>query len=164
MGTLKFEEVYPYLPYGLIIQYKIEGWSGAQFYESELIDLNFRSKEANSSCIASHKLADIKPLLIPISEFGAWDEIFMRGLSACVWEEEIFSLAFEYHDDAVECLIYVNDIKYNCTFSYINGNLEFNGDIMFNQWAAFAEMFKQHIDVFGLIERGLALNKLTFKP
>jgi hypothetical protein len=130
----------------------------------DLVTVFVEFEKDNSRQIIYKKNAEnpiCKPLLIPISEFGAWDEIFMKGLTDSGWEEEIFSLAFEYHSEAVECLIYVNDIKYNCTFSYVNGNLEFNGNIQFNQLAAFNEMFRKHIDLYYLIDKGLAINKLN---
>jgi|GEM_PF-6754191 hypothetical protein len=125
-----------------------------------MVELDYKNQCFTVSCEHNGFVKPIwVPLLIPISEFGAWDEIFMKGLTDSGWEEDIFSLAFEYHDEAVECLIYVNDIKYNCTFSYVNGNLEFNGNIQFNQLAAFNEMFRKHIDLYFLIDKGLALNK-----
>lgn len=127
METLKFEEICPYLPYSLIIQYKIEGLFGnVKLYEGELIDLNWRSKEANSSCMASHKLEDIKPLLIPMSEINT----IMK------WPDGEYMMT---------------DIP----------NEHETADGM--QYDTFIMYVERHFDVFRLIERGLALNKLTFK-
>lgn len=161
---LTISDLSPYLPYELKIFIDKSGIATLECLSNTGLNEPFLFSVKERHGLYGYNVWKPKPLLIPISEFGAWDEIFMKGLTHCGWEEEMFSLAFEYHDDAVECLIYVNDIKYNCTFSYINGNVEFHGDIMFNQLAAFNEMFRKHIDLGALIEKGLALNKLTFKP
>lgn len=112
---LTISDLSPYLPYGLKV---FRDCSNSLLYNDAVVEMDcigYIDKVVTFKTGVDYYFDDpeidftIKPLLIPISEFGKWDEIFMKGLTACGWEEEIFSLAFEYHDEAVECLIYVND-------------------------------------------------------
>lgn len=87
-------------------------------------------------------LTEGKPLLLPLSQLG------------------------EQYPKTVRGIRYVDEINKTCMYS-----LDKNGEFydlpeamgLQDVWETFDKLFEQHFDVFGLIDAGLALNKLDYE-
>ena len=131
---ISIEQLAPYLPYGLqIINEKSGKVSELQAAYNEGDELNLMFVDQRNSF--TYKLWPLKPLLIPLSEFD---------------------LSYAY-----------NEINEFHTLGYDNGlfNDAFSDgfSVEYLPYNTMVVLLKHHFDVFGLIERGLALNKLDVK-
>ena len=172
MEKIELKHLAPYLPYGLKIEARIVKFP------------DFSSRILNGYLYEDFKLGDIEiiPILRPLSDlikaipFVPMSELFdvcfesLYGLGS----EDMLSdfIACEDHGDRY--LFHVrgiedNDFEYalwlhldKLWFSFeVN-----NANMMVPQLKIFEKLFELHIDVFGLIEAGLAIdiNTLTNPP
>ena len=102
-----------------------------------------------------------KPLLIPLSELTdeQWIKIFKVGcLNAVppITNNYLEGCTIEHHDMGREVVL-----KGRRSISYYWPEVSFASDIRFNQLAAFNKLYELHADLHGLIDSGLATNKLN---
>lgn len=148
---LLIEHIAPYLPYGLM---------GLFFSKKDLLfgidGDNILSSLNNGNCL----IKDFKPLLVPLSEFTNehWRNVFECGFNNNINKGYRSMDDFEYikHDNAIELLLGM------LALSLDFDNIQFNTEPRaFNQLAAFKKIYQLHGDLNKLIEKGLAINKLT---
>lgn len=162
--NLEIKHLAPYLHYGLKIQYVVRAFFDDKLYIGDLIDLNCRENMANSSCVLSHKIVDVKPLLLPLTAltYKQWISVVMAGLTNVTPLHLDGYLqrgkSIEETNYGIEIIISGGDsISFDfkcCQFS--------DSGMRFNQRAAFEKLHELHADIFGLIDAGLALNKLDY--
>lgn len=134
---LKLEEVLPYIPYG--VDFKISDYELHLKARTCLIDnvnpYSLIGFKLNDGLVSYCALSDVKPILRPFAEFVMIEEIM-----------DEFSL-FEL------------ELIHNSFFATGTRSLNCLDRINLTQAQL---MFKHHIDVFGLIGRGLAydINKI----
>lgn len=143
MKKLELRHIAPYLPYEL--QFKdpetiapgvmvsiVTGMVGLLLYE-------------NTDNIEYYELSDIKPLLIPLSELN---NIIPTINSECT-PYQILQSRFNYPT--------LRSFQYN--FIYGDVEVDMGSTMQVIGYSIFQQLFEWHIDAFGLIDAGLALNK-----
>lgn len=165
MKKLTIECIAPFLPYGL--------QCNGVFFKNEILQ---GLCEFDNTCFFHNDEIDlsewvyldsIKPLLLPLNELTVddWTNVFNAGLDNAFPSLPNFSggrrLNFEFHDKAIEAIIFDNEFSHNLVYAW--EEKAFSIDIRFNQLSAFECLFKLHADMFGLIEKGLAIDKTTIK-
>lgn len=128
---LELKEVAPYLPYGLKVKYKGQ--------IKELLGLKNHSPWSSQTMVCVNKGEwtyeyEIKPILRPLSD--------LQNKELDFWIE--FELKTNQFDAE-----YLIEALVNKTF--------FAKDIHFS-FKIYQALFEMHFDVFGLIEKGLAIN------
>lgn len=152
MNTLTLKELAPYLPYGVEMNTKLKG-----------LKLNISSLGHNYIGIEYVLDKQIKPILYPLSMLT--QEIEHNGEKFVPIKKlaKIFADYSGYNDDIQiykgKCLCYS---KTSSTEFRFNGrDFIFNDKITTGQYFLYQELFKWHFDAFGLIEKGLAIDKTT---
>ena len=170
MEKLNITHLAPYLPYGLKCQIDLG--------QNEIIVTDSWGLKTGSDYPASYynegkryglMLSQIKPLLHPLSDLykeidgKVGIEEIAKMLSGTVLVDKIdgcctnlsyFKCTF---DDGFEELI----INENCEGwyrSYFDKNQPSTGRNVINQFEVFTYLFQHHYDVFGLIDKGLAID------
>ena len=140
---LKKEEITPYLPYGLKVLSSFS--ESATISSLHLTDLESR-KAVNLQLdgvpitFRGDNLDSIKPILRPLSDLTK--EIEVNGNKFIPYEDD-------YLSDAI------------CSYENLDLLCEYNGDISNDSTIPYPIMsllFQWHFDVFGLIEKGLAID------
>lgn len=93
-----------------------------------------------------------KPLVIPLDQLteAQWIEVFKAGTSNQLGEIDINTNVIGINGDGFYLRYWVD-------------MMNFEGLWTFNQLAAFAKLHELHADLHGLIEKGLAINKLDYE-
>ena len=130
MEKLELRHLAPYLPYGL----KIQGQTHGDIEELEMLsELSVYVKSQNSTAYGAWAdLFDIKPLLRTMSELT---ENEMRNLHHLYRPKEMAT------DKLCDLIFYWG-----------------NTTDLFDIQSVFEYLYKNHFDVFGLIEKGLAVS------
>lgn len=168
MEKLTYELLSPYLPYKLQICYRVldleNGNPDTDNPDDRMKDCIMEMNGARlDNCLLPEtdrwydKNAIFKPLLIPLSllTIENWVDVFnagndMKDLGKLVVCEKYGRTHIQID----------NDTK----FSFNPNNNSFYTLYPFHQLVAFNKLFELQADLFGLIEKGLAINKLTIKP
>jgi len=134
---VEIKHIVPYLPYELKVIHEEAPTPltvyGISIYDNKMVNIAGNSTLSIERC---------KPLLLPISELG-------RQAPKTVVGRRL-----------------VDEINKNCMYS-----LDRYGDFydlpeamsVDDVWETYEGLFKYHFDVFGLIDQGLALNKLDYE-
>lgn len=140
INKLKLKHLTPYLPYQLMI---------LNTQENKLINLlsissdGFLNKESYDSGVKPFNINQIKPVLRPISSMSI-EEI--EELQDTVKDEDIYISVSKTN-------IWIED---NTSDPY-GGHMELHIDVLYE---AYEWLFKNHFDIFNLIRRGLAIEKI----
>lgn len=168
---LELKDLAPYLPYG--IKVNLCDLQGELKYENRAIrsfDIRMGFKDFNLVCERSrvYYLDSIKPILRPLSDLNKNIEINERQstipmikLATIAFPKSIkFEIIKDYVSLGQEYSFHFNknELSFECMQGY-NGK-KWNIDCYVpNQFELFQYLFKWHFDVFGLIEKDLAINK-----
>lgn len=146
----------PYLPYGLNVLW-LEETQEDVFTTSSGVPMEMTADNIIHFCTHNNST---KPLFMPLSE-----------LTVDVMKEIYSDVnAPEHMPGYCDCdTIGFNGKEFTHTFE---GDISYDGGYEFerttqrldNQYELITGLFKRHYDYFNLIEKGLALNKLTFMP
>lgn len=150
-SKLEIKHLAPYLPHG--IQVKLEFLEDCElpwYYEDKEI---FTLEGMMLDWYNSSNITSINPLLLPLSEFTdpQWIEVIRAGYDG---HERQSVPNIIRHSSAIEIDMFLKVT----TYDFNNRQFE-SGCYKFNQLAAFEELYKLHGDVFGLIDKGLAIDK-----
>ena len=179
--TLQLEHLCGYLPYGLKMQID---WPNGNISTGllksiglhpgiggeDLLTIFVEIEKDNSRQFIfrkNQKKYMVKPLVIPLSELTReqWMEIFQAGidnLKVPVPKHLLGDLHLELTDMAAELFTdFCNQVNDSISFYFVEK--QFSTDLRFNQLAAFNKIYELHGDLHGLLEKGLALNKLTYE-
>lgn len=145
MEKIELKHLACYLPYGLKIMAKIESQiENHPFEHCDIVNVNLLSKsltirhmvgiDKDVEYITYKNFEDIKPILRPLSDYKDVNEDAMVNLNIDISDQLIIA---------------------DCANGYFNPQ-----DLMYRV----AEIcFENHIDVFGLIDKGLAIDINTLK-
>ena len=166
---LELKHLAPYLPYGLIVEF--EGTNGmiASYYypagrkfgmppheawfNSGVLSLEDEDKDSELSCAINYK--QVKPILRPLSDLTK--EIEHNG-EKFVPIIELFPLFFRKPEHAE--MVCNQELDYAECHYYGGGALYINTNhILDNRYELIDKLFEWHFDVFGLIDKGLAIEK-----
>lgn len=145
---LEMRHITPYAAYGL---------TGMIRGDVDIVtELCFEHKLVSFLNHGTYVLKCFKPLLIPLSELTneQWLSVFNSGNSM---KDLGLIGAVSLHG---RTHIKSDELGDETIMSFNPANNSFYSLYPFNQLVAFEKLFELHIDVFGLIESGLALNKL----
>ncbi len=132
MEKLELKHLVPYLPYGLKIRVRLNRFScgaGGKLYTDKDVELTY--KNITKFQPMKH-YNSVKPILRPLSEIKQFEDI-MDEFSEFSWN------AFEEH-----FLCNILGRSLNC-FDNVN-------------YTIMELCFKHHLDIFGLIDKGLAVS------
>lgn len=144
---LTLEHMAPYLPYKLkgfykntkSINYELESLANDN---CGLCNYSIFTESVNSS------FKNFKPLLHPLSKLTQEIEHNGEKLKLINFIPEY---CFEYHSRHVKKRLFDNEANTQAVIEYI--------DVMSLSYSSMLLLFKYHFDVFGLIEKGLAIEK-----
>lgn len=149
INKLKLKHLTPYLPYKLKV---VEWYLGKQIHDEFIVDcVNWDGENIGGSDATldsfelerTFNLRDIKPILRPISSMSI-EEI--KELQDIVKDEDIYISVSKTN-------IWIED---NTSDPY-GGHMELHIDVLYE---AYEWLFKNHFDIFNLIRRGLAIEKI----
>ena len=167
---LELKHLAPYLPYGLMASasnydLNINGFIG-EICSWECSNSEFRIWNVDELHSELVSIGSIKPILRPLTSMK-WEEA--RELMSIVIDDDVISCidieasALENKVEIISCTLYGeykividnydSDIK--AYYEYYNGQI----DSYLVTYQAFQCLFKNHFDIFGLIEAGLAVEK-----
>lgn len=170
MEQLQINHIAPYLPYGL----KYQGYYGGVSTMRDIKHIRDYNEETDEYTpniqVDGYTIEFIKPLLHPLSdlykeidgEVGIVEiakmlsgTVLVDKIDGCCTNLSYFKCTFE--DYGFEELI----INENCEGwyrSYFDKNQPSTGRNVINQFEVFTYLFQHHYDVFGLIDKGLAID------
>jgi hypothetical protein len=150
--TIKLKHIAPYLPYKLMVHNFL---SGKQY---ELSVTSYIGDIQNKTESIKNVLAGIsKPILRNMKDL--MKEIEVNG------EKFVPIEKFEIGDDSIADLTDTSTIEYNPGNIKLIASLQWIAehnaifDLIFLPYGVIQKLFEWHFDVFGLIEKGLAITK-----
>lgn len=138
MEKLELKHLAPYLPYGL--KFEVQGsLSSVEIKEAtgfKLEHLSYINKHVYQIYfnVYGYEFKDIKPILRPLSDLTKEHTLELKNDNdGCSWAEKLLGKNLRF-------------------FNYLTYKP------MFNNYWEFESLVENHFDVFGLIEKGLAVN------
>lgn len=166
MKTLTVEHLAPYLPYQLTGVW-IPPWkkTGKVFRMASLTSVGsiFLIRSTKTRVTADARpIGEFKPLLMPLAQLIVGDNNGMYQLNCMRGVATPFEKYNEFFDDG-ECI----GCKWGGVFSFYferqtTSFYDNQQSGISPQYDMFQYLFKNHFDVFGLIEAGLAIDKTTY--
>lgn len=150
---LELKHLAPYLPYGLKVKHFDDERSIKSICDIVHISTDDEVCLINSMYEYYERIEDIKPLLLPLSAFTdeQWIEVFKTGQPFGAGDLHRSKNGATYYAESGGQISYSQNWKH------------FTASTIFNQLAAFNKIYELHGDLHGLIESGLAINKLDIK-
>lgn len=173
MEKLTIEHLAPYLPYGLTVKFRNGSIERMDMVGDEIIHcFNIKGTSGHNWPIG---FDDVKPLLIPLSELTlsigeinpllSLTKMALTQIWGDTFELKVINIV---RAEIGGGIIAESDPQYRIGFSvdFENGQRDFkltinSQEMMLDKLVLFQKLFEWHFDVFGLIEKGLAINKLT---
>ena len=173
--TLELKHLVGYLPYGLKCRVK-----GYDDFEVDGVSLATK-KISQSDCLDSYdleltfKVSECKPILRPLSDLTKEIDGVVHLVELAEIQCECDILDYKLQSKVIGGIStfginYINDDYGSMVFGYdtFNGfglHIKPMNDILFvsNQLKLYEYLFKNHFDVYGLIEKGLAIDVNTIE-
>ena len=168
---LELKHIAPYLPYGLQVNandsdLRIKNFTGEisswEYYDTRFNVWNEYKLESHTVSIGS-----IKPILRPINSMTK-EEAYEFGILAVgeadMEDKEIGVGVMKLMRDTYPTIVYQDqeDEEYSVIIQFSSIGVYMSGIAMMS-YEAYEWLFKNHFDVFDLIEKGLAINKTEIK-
>lgn len=163
---LELKHITPYLPYDLQVKCYDNVWSVEGFRKGVSLFL------MDDSVLTSADLSDVKPILRPLSSMSkkeAYDllSLVVFDLTVDIEDMENLIIKRDLNEIIIKCT-FKNSIYYDTLFSlYISGerilytSTDNDGEEpLLTSYSMYEHLFSNHFDVFGLIDRGLAIEGL----
>lgn len=157
---MELKEIVGYLPY----DFKGKVYNG---FDDSIVEIKMSNTYINNKGHFIWFGSECKPILRPLSDLkkDEWMEIFKAGIDESVYEYcdlEIFSLGD---------VIRLYDLNFGMNFmlpektivSFELSAKSFNSNYIFYAMKSYQELYKRHIDLYGLIEKGEAIGVSTIE-
>jgi len=174
---LTIEHLSPYLPYRLHIQLegKIKELIGLEspyktnnnfFIRGEVREIGGTYRQTHSMRLTEKTAHLCKPLLLPLSELTdeQWTFLFLKCMDYVVSENHRIyrnsNYVILYHGELNDMTEMPSISKTICSYTFSEQMFSGTGFSRFNQIIGFNELYRLHADVFGLLDKGLAISKV----